>query len=152
MYLDLTPSANLFYGFLGKGWKRLTISPSATGATVSFTASTKVVMGNSVWVPAGTSVTYTVSAPGYDTATGTVTVNDFMSVSVELMVTLTISPTPSDATVTLIATGYLQSGNSITVPYGTTVTYTVSATGYVTRTASMMMTSTQTAEIELEPA
>ena len=151
MYLDLTPSSNLFYGFFGKGWKKLTITTNAEDPVITFIASPKVAMGNSVWIPVGTSVSYSISAEGYDTATGTVVVNDFTNMSVELTVTLTINPTPSNATVVLIATGYLQEGNSITVPYGTTVVYTISADGYTTVTASMMVTSTQTTEIELEP-
>lgn len=44
--------------------------------------------------------------------------------------TFTINPTPVDAAVTLTATGYTQSGNSITVPNGTTVSWRVSASGY----------------------
>ena len=46
------------------------------------------------------------------------------------MVDIEVQPTPSDATVTLTATGYVQSGNKITVPIGTKVTYVVSKTGY----------------------
>lgn len=46
------------------------------------------------------------------------------------MVDIEVQPTPSDATVTLTATGYIQSGNKITVPIGTKVTYVVSKTGY----------------------
>lgn len=46
------------------------------------------------------------------------------------MVDIEVQPTPSDATVTLTATGYVQSGNKITVPVGTKVTYVVSKTGY----------------------
>ena len=63
--------------------------------------------------------------------------------------TFTISPTPSSATVTLTATGYTQSGNSITVPGGTTVSYTVSASGYVTVNSSKQVWSTQTLPITL---
>ena len=50
--------------------------------------------------------------------------------------TFTINPTPSTATVTLTASGYTQSGNSITVPNGTTVSWSVSADGYNTRTGT----------------
>lgn len=46
------------------------------------------------------------------------------------MVDIEVQPTPSDATVTLTATGYVQSGNKITVPIGTKITYVVSKTGY----------------------
>ena len=50
--------------------------------------------------------------------------------------TFTISPTPSTATVTLTASGYTQSGNSITVANGTTVSWSVSASGYTTQTGT----------------
>ena len=41
------------------------------------------------------------------------------------MVTVTVVPTPSDATVTLISAGYTQVGNSITLPVGATLKVTV---------------------------
>jgi hypothetical protein len=63
--------------------------------------------------------------------------------------TFTISPTPSSATVKLTATGYTQSGNSITVPGGTTVNYTVSASGYNTVSSSKQVWSTQTLPVTL---
>lgn len=47
--------------------------------------------------------------------------------------TFTINPTPSTATVTLTASGYTQNGNSITVPNGTSVSWSVSADDYITR-------------------
>ena len=52
------------------------------------------------------------------------------------MYTFTINPTPTSATVTLTAAGYTQSGNSITVPNGTTVTWSVSADGYTTQSGT----------------
>lgn len=48
--------------------------------------------------------------------------------------TLTIEPYPSDAVVTLVASGYTQSGNSITVPNNTVVSWSVSAEGYIEQT------------------
>lgn len=63
--------------------------------------------------------------------------------------TFTISPTPSTATVKLTATGYTQSGKSITVPGGTTVSYTISASGYVTVNGSKQVWSTQTLPVTL---
>lgn len=50
--------------------------------------------------------------------------------------TFTINPTPSTAIVTLTASEYTQSGNSITVPNGTVVSWSVSADGYTTRTGT----------------
>ena len=141
-YLDLFPCSELYYGVIGKGWKRLTIVPSIEGASVSFTATNKVVMGNSVWVPSGTSVTYTVSATGYNTETDTVVVTQNVTIPIELevsMFTLTINPDPANATVVLTAPDYEQEGNSITVPYNSIVDYTVSATGYDTISSSIIV-------------
>lgn len=43
-------------------------------------------------------------------------------------VTITVNPTPSDATVTLTSTGYTQVGNSITLPIGATLKVKVTKT------------------------
>lgn len=61
-------------------------------------------------------------------------------------VTLTINPTPSNATVTLNG----QATRSITVEYGTTVTVVVSAAGYKTYTQNIVMTSDRTLEVTLQ--
>lgn len=61
--------------------------------------------------------------------------------------TLTINPTPADATVTF-STGTV-SGNSCTVADGTSVTYTVSKTGYASETATVTVTADQTINVTL---
>lgn len=61
--------------------------------------------------------------------------------------TLTINPTPADATVTF-STGTV-SGNSCTVSSGTRVTYTVSKAGYTTETATVTVDSNQTINVTL---
>lgn len=61
--------------------------------------------------------------------------------------TLTVNPTPADATVTF-STGTV-SGNSCTVTDGTSVTYTVSKTGYATQTATVTVTADQTINVTL---
>lgn len=63
--------------------------------------------------------------------------------------TFTIVPTPSDATVTLTASGYTQSGNSITVASGTSVTWKVSKSGYTTQNGSQVVTSSSSKNITL---
>ncbi len=65
-------------------------------------------------------------------------------------VTLTINPTPSDATVTLTAQGFSQNGNSITVIKGTEVSYSVSAPDYITKEGTWTSQSSEIKEIELE--
>ncbi len=61
--------------------------------------------------------------------------------------TLTINPTPADATVTF-STGTV-SGNSCTVADGTSVTYTVAKTGYASETATVTVTADQTINVTL---
>lgn len=152
-YLNLFPYSDLYYGIRGKGWKRLTIVPSISEASVTFVADTKVVMGNSVFVPPGTSVTYTVSTTGYNTVTNTIVVTQNTTIPVELevsMFTLTINPIPASATVVLTATDYEQEGNSITVPYSSMVDYTVSATGYDTISSSIIVLEDTVKTVALE--
>lgn len=105
-------------------------------ATVEF--STGTIQGNKCTVETGTSVTYTVKREGYYSQTKTITVSTDTTVNVSLVQAITISiiPEPADANIVLTATGYTQTNNSITVPYGTNVTYTVSKDGYETQTAS----------------
>ena len=66
--------------------------------------------------------------------------------------TLTIVPTPSDAKVTLTAEGYTQAGNSITVPEGFTVIYSVTRPGYSQKRDSVVVNSDITLNITLDQA
>lgn len=105
-----------------------------------------------VLVPEGSVLHITVSLSGYESESITTTVDKDTSLTLTLkriLYTLTINPTPSNATVKLTASGYTQSGNSITVPTGTSVSYTVSASNYNTRTGSLSVTSTQTLSVVL---
>ena len=63
--------------------------------------------------------------------------------------TFTINPSPSDATVTLTANGYTQSGNSITVASGTTVTWKVSKNGYTSQNGTQVVNSTSSKNVTL---
>ena len=62
-------------------------------------------------------------------------------------VTLTINPTPSDATVTINS----EAKNTVTVPYGDTVEYTVTAEGYLPQSGSMVVVNNTSIDVELEP-
>lgn len=84
-YIELIHSYDIFYGLFRKGWKKLTIVPNVSGASVSFVATVKVVRGNSIWVPSGTIVGYTVEAPSYESLSNTVQVNDNMTITVNLV-------------------------------------------------------------------
>lgn len=128
----------------------LTINPSPSNATVTLTATGFTQIGNSILVNPGTSVNYSVSKTGYVTQSNTVTVNSDQTINVTLALsrhTITINPTPSDATVTF-STGTV-SGNTCTVDYGTTVTYTVSKSSYETKSASVTVQSNQTIAVSL---
>lgn len=83
--------------------------------------------GDKVWDDA--SGTYVIGAPRY---------------------AFTINPIPSDATVVLSASGFSQSGNSITVEEGTEVTYTVSKAGYDTESGTVTLTSNTVITVTLE--
>lgn len=65
---------------------------------------------------------------------------------------ITVAPTPSDANVVITATGFTQDGNSIVVYPGTSVTYTVSKTGYFTATSTVTAYDNQTINVALEEA
>lgn len=127
------------------------IHPTPADATVVMTASGYTQLDNSISVPRGTTVTWSVSANNYVSQSGTKVVNDNCAdnISLKALVEFTVTPTPNNATVTLIATGYTQVGNSIKVPYGTTVMWMVEKTGYTTRSGSKIMTEDTEAQIIL---
>lgn len=64
--------------------------------------------------------------------------------------TLTINPTPSDATVTFNKGTVV--GNTCTVTAGTSVTYTVSKSGYETQSGTVTVNSNQTVNVSLSQA
>ena len=63
-------------------------------------------------------------------------------------VTLTINPTPADATVTIGNAAV----NTLAVPYGTTLDWVVSRDGYITQSGSVELTEDTLLEIELVAA
>lgn len=131
----------------------LTINTVPLDATVTLTATGYTQQGNYIEVEPGTSVTYTVSREGYHTVgPETITVSSTRTIDVNLVpyeYTLTIIPTPDDATVKLTATGYTQVGNSITVPYGTIVTCKVNKLTYLAYNALLTVTQDETRQITL---
>lgn len=97
----------------------------------------------------GSEVTYSVSAEGYETETKTIIADQTKTVDVTLnkiQVTITINPTPADATVMIND----EQQNSITVDYGTEVSYEVSREGYISTSGSVTAKSDQTVEVSLE--
>lgn len=97
-------------------------------------------------------LSYEISKEGYETITDTAVITTAETI-IETMVklyTLTINPTPSDATVVLTATGYTQVGNSIAVPSGTVVNWQVSKTDYNTESGSETVIADKTLDVELK--
>lgn len=126
-----------------------TVNPTPADAIVTLTAPGYTQAGNSITVPAGTNVSYSVAKSNCITTTGSETVTSTHTTNVSVKCELTVNPTPSDATVTLTASGYSQSGNTITVNYGTIVSCTVSRTELETFTNSYTLTSNQTENVTL---
>lgn len=136
---------------LSRTYCTLTIVPTPSDATVVLTSSGGAQSGNAITVTNGSHVKYTVSKTGYSTATNTITLTADRTLNVEIFgfCTYTVNPIPANATVLLVAAGYTQVGNAITVPANTVVTWTVSATGYVTKTGTKTITADLTETIAI---
>lgn len=130
----------------------LIIVPAPADATVTLTAQEYSQVGNSITVRRGTVVNWTVSKNNYFTQSGSITVDRDTTQAVSLvyaLATLYINPVPSDATVVLTADGYTQIGNSITVEKGTSVSWSVSKSGYITQTGNKQVNNDESLDIEL---
>ena len=97
-------------------------------------------------------LSYEISKEGYETITDTAVISsaDTISETMVKLYTLTINPTPSDATVVLTATGYTQVGNTISVPSGTVVNWSVSKTDYSPASGSETVIADKTLNVELQ--
>ena len=97
-------------------------------------------------------LSYEISKEGYETITNEIVITEEEEIEEELvkLYTLTINPTPADATVVLTATGYTQVGNSIAVPSGTVVNWQVSKTDYNTESGSETVIADKTLDVELK--
>ena len=128
---------------LSESMYTFTIVPTPSDAIVTIVASGYTQQGNSITVPAGTSVRYSVGKTGYSSKTDTLIINSTYSLPVTLntIPILTINPTPSDATVTLTASGYTQQGNKIQAPQGTVISWSVTKSGYIPQSGTYTMTN-----------
>lgn len=124
-----------------------TVNASPEGCTIKI---------NGVEAPTGTAqvdknstVTWEVSKEGYVTQSGqTLADQDTNSIDVTLQlkqVTIIIAPVPSDSSVIINEVAR----NSITVAYGTEISYTVSHTGYVSQTGTHTATEDTTIDVVL---
>lgn len=134
------PSINLI---LGKYTFTITATPSNARVTING------VETSTVSVNKGEQVSWKVEATGYVTKEGTHTVEDDTAINVSLEVskhTFTINATPSNAIVTIDGV----QRNSITVDYGTTVSYSVTCDGYYTKQSSINVYEDTTINVNLE--
>lgn len=123
---------------LNSNYENLVVTVTMGGTTVNWFANGKVT------IPANTAVTGDIKI----SASATAVVPDEPDTPI-VMYTFTINPTPTTATVTLTASGYSQSGNSITVPANTAVTWKVSASGYTQQTGTHTVTKTESKSVAL---
>ena len=102
----------------------------------------------SLTVEHGTQIKWSVSATGYTAQSGELVATEDKVLVVELekiRVTLTINANPSDAVVTING----QTTNSLTVDYGTSVSWSVEAEGYDGESGSLVLTETKTLDVDL---
>ncbi len=93
-------------------------------------------------------VYYKITREGYDEVTDYITIYNDETISESLtpkQYTFTINPTPSDATVTINDVVR----KSITVDYGTEVTWSVSKDNYLTQTGTTIVTSDEIKDVSL---
>lgn len=148
--LGTTQVSKLYYGNIliwessvgptPTGSYSITITPDPITANVTITDGTRTQTGTGATtlsnLSENTDITYTVEATGYDTKTGSVNIVSDVNMTVALdsqYATITLITNAPNPTIVLEAAGYTQQGNSITVPVGTRVDYTISAPDYVTR-------------------
>ena len=103
-----------------------------------------ITMGNEVITPVISGKMMIISIP---------VVTAFISINISTKgleyFTYTINTLPKVASVVLTAGDYTQTGNSITVPEGTTVTWTVENLGYTSQTGTEIISSDLVKDIEL---
>jgi len=127
-----------------------TVNPTPSDSTVTLNGQTR----KSITVQSGTVINWSVSREHYITQSNsyTVTTDDTQSINVTLdpnMVTITVNPVPSDATVTING----QAIKSITVQSGTAINWSVSREHYHTQSSSYIANSnsSQTIDVTLDP-
>ena len=100
----------------------------------------------------GTVASYSVSRTGYATVSSTYTMDQDATIPVSLTAnnyTVNITTNVSEPTITWTVGGTTTTGSSVTAPYGSSVTYEVSKTGYQTQTGTFTMTQDDTISITM---
>lgn len=123
----------------------LTVTPVTPNATVFING----IEQNSLQVVNGSTVNVKVQAEGYVTYEEFILVDKDITLKPELnkeQVTFTVSPIPDDCTVRLNGV----TGKSITVDKGSTVTWEVSKSGYITKSGSEVVQNSITFKVALD--
>lgn len=154
--LNITDYESIPPNWGGPAVYRLTINATPNDASISLQAAKYTQVDNYIEVHYGTQVTWTVSKTEYITQTNTITVTEDTTLNITLapvLYTFSLSPTPTDATVTLTSSDptYVQSGNSIAVPKNTVVTWSVEKPHYISQTNTVTVTEASTLSITLTP-
>ena len=122
-----------------------TITPTPSDATVTINGEER----SSVTVDYLSSITWSVSRTGYASQSGSYTMGDSdYTLPVNLapnQYTFTITPTPNDAIVTINGV----QRTSFTAAYGTTISWSVSKTGYVTQSNTFTLEGDSTLPVTL---
>lgn len=119
-----------------------------SGDTSKYSYITDVSYAYVIWAEKNLSISWTINVPNYAIINNSGVVDGSTNYTENLvpMVEYTIVPTPNGSTVTLAASGYTTvsgtENQSITVAKGTTVTWSVVATDYVTQTGTKVVNST----------
>lgn len=140
--------------------KKFTLSTFTPNATITLSAPGHehefVQEEDSIWVRPNVTINWEVSAPHYVTQTGSFKFTSqsdpdkILTVSLELVKhTLTINPDPSDANIKFKVNGQETTGSSITVPYGSSVYYTVSKAPYTSVSSMETLLENKTLSIVL---
>lgn len=125
----------------------LTVITNPSNATCVLTYNGQSYTTKTLEVPIGAVVSYSISYTGYNTQTGSWTINNNVTKTITLVqttYTLTVVTTPSAATCTITYDGVAHSGKTATVLAGTVISYSITHATYGTTTGSFTMNKDRT--------
>ena len=125
----------------------LTVVTTPANATCVLTYNGESYTTKTLEVPVGATVSYSISYTGYNTQTGSWTINSDVTKTITLAqttYTLTVTTTPSNATCTLTYDGVAHTAKTATVVTGTVISYSVTHSTYGTTTGSLTMSRDRT--------
>jgi len=144
-------AGTVFIGIVKESTLRLTINVNVT-ATVIVNGEEYTGKTVNVNLPADSEYTYSVGAVGYETKSGSGTLEENKVIDIELEAdantyTFTIDNGEQGATITINGTEQ----SSLTASAGTYIEWSVEKEGYISQSGSLILNEDTTEEIELEP-